>query len=141
MEEFFNGQYLYVLGEKGLKASLQLDLNPNLLKKECSQLLQEDTVLLEKRLQEDLCFNLLLPEKIAKHTLHAGGKRLRPLLVIHAAKMIGRSDENDRFIKVASSLELIHMATLIHDDVVDHASTRRGKPTNSNRIKMMIFKG
>lgn len=131
MEGSFNGQYLYVLGAKGLRAFLKVDFSTQTLKKESALLLQEDIVLLEKRLQNDLSFNISLPEKIAKHTLQAGGKRLRPLLVMQSAKTIGGSNENQRFVKIGSSLELIHMATLIHDDVVDHASTRRGKPTAS----------
>jgi geranylgeranyl pyrophosphate synthase len=59
-------------------------------------------------------------------TLAAGGKRLRPLLVFLAG---GRQEPDDRLIGAAAVVELLHMATLVHDDVLDQASLRRGNPT------------
>lgn len=56
-----------------------------------------------------------------------GGKRIRPVLVLLAAETFG--GPVDRAVDVAAGVELIHMASLLHDDVVDHASTRRGNPT------------
>ena len=61
------------------------------------------------------------------HLLAAGGKRLRPAFTLLAGKFYGYS--LDKLLPVAISLELIHMATLIHDDVVDASMTRRGRPT------------
>ena len=60
----------------------------------------------------------------AEATLDAGGKRLRPLLVLICA---GRS-VSERAIRAAVATELIHMATLVHDDVLDGAPVRRGRP-------------
>lgn len=69
-----------------------------------------------------------LPEPLAAEaeaTLEAGGKRLRPLMVLIAA-----GDEySERSLAAAVAVELIHMATLVHDDVIDGASVRRGAPT------------
>jgi geranylgeranyl pyrophosphate synthase len=59
-------------------------------------------------------------------TLSAGGKRLRPLLVFLAG---GRQEADERLIGAAAAVELLHMATLVHDDVLDQASLRRGNPT------------
>ncbi len=61
----------------------------------------------------------------AEATLTAGGKRLRPLLVLMAAGEASR----DRAVRTASAVELVHMATLVHDDVLDGAPVRRGRPT------------
>jgi geranylgeranyl pyrophosphate synthase len=61
----------------------------------------------------------------AATTLEAGGKRLRPLLVLLCAGEEGGDDA----IRAATAIELIHMATLVHDDVLDAAPLRRGKPT------------
>jgi geranylgeranyl pyrophosphate synthase len=61
----------------------------------------------------------------AEATLNAGGKRLRPLLVLMAAGQAAP----DRAVRAASSVELVHMATLVHDDVLDGAPVRRGRPT------------
>jgi geranylgeranyl pyrophosphate synthase len=60
-------------------------------------------------------------------TLAAGGKRLRPLLVFLSAPAGARSRES--LVRAAAAIELVHMATLVHDDVLDRAALRRGKPT------------
>ncbi len=71
-----------------------------------------------------------LVSDIAGHTLGAGGKRLRPSLTILAAQLCGDSESqaNARAITCAAVMELTHTTALIHDDVVDGAQTRRGKP-------------
>ncbi|HAV08782.1 MAG TPA: polyprenyl synthetase family protein, partial [Rhodobacteraceae bacterium] len=56
-----------------------------------------------------------------------GGKRLRPLLTLATAELCGYSGENS--VKLAATVELIHTATLLHDDVVDESHQRRGRPT------------
>jgi geranylgeranyl pyrophosphate synthase len=61
----------------------------------------------------------------AEATLTAGGKRMRPLLVLMAAG----EGAGDRAVRVASAVEMVHMATLVHDDVLDGAPVRRGRPT------------
>lgn len=71
----------------------------------------------------------LLPEAakpVAAHILEAGGKRLRPLLALLFARLFGNEDEEVR--RLASSMEMLHAATLLHDDVLDNAERRRGKP-------------
>lgn len=61
----------------------------------------------------------------AEATLTAGGKRMRPLLVLMAAG----DGVGDRAVRVATAVEMVHMATLVHDDVLDGAPVRRGRPT------------
>jgi geranylgeranyl pyrophosphate synthase len=61
----------------------------------------------------------------AEATLNAGGKRLRPILVLMAAG----DGASDRAVRAATAVELVHMATLVHDDVLDGAPVRRGRPT------------
>ena len=65
---------------------------------------------------------------IADEMLQAGGKRVRPALVILASRACGATGASERLVNVACSVELMHMASLIHDDVVDRADTRRGRP-------------
>ncbi|WP_251130110.1 polyprenyl synthetase family protein [Exiguobacterium sp. s141] len=70
-------------------------------------------------------------EAASKQLLEAGGKRIRPAFVLLSA---GFGQTKDiRLTKVAASLELIHMASLVHDDVIDDATLRRGKPTVMER--------
>ncbi|MBS0221052.1 MAG: polyprenyl synthetase family protein [Proteobacteria bacterium] len=71
----------------------------------------------------------LIPE-LANHLVGAGGKRMRPLLTVAAARLCDyRSPDDDRHVKLATCVEFIHSATLLHDDVVDVSVLRRGKPT------------
>ncbi len=68
----------------------------------------------------------LIPE-LAGHLISSGGKRLRPMLTLASAKLIGY--EGKRHIGLATAVEFIHTATLLHDDVVDESTLRRGKKT------------
>ena len=67
-----------------------------------------------------------IPE-VTAHLVEAGGKRLRPMLTLAAATICGYRGDNH--IKLAATVEFIHTATLLHDDVVDESSQRRGRPT------------
>ena len=68
----------------------------------------------------------MIPE-IANHLISSGGKRLRPMVTLAAARMFGYS--GDGHIKLATSVEFMHTATLLHDDVVDESDMRRGRQT------------
>lgn len=68
----------------------------------------------------------MIPE-VANHLISSGGKRLRPMLTLAAAQMFGYSGENH--VRLATSVEFMHTATLLHDDVVDESDLRRGKKT------------
>ncbi|MFO1203392.1 MAG: polyprenyl synthetase family protein [Tabrizicola sp.] len=67
-----------------------------------------------------------IPE-VTAHLVEAGGKRLRPLLTLAAARLMGYP--GDDHVKLAATVEFIHTATLLHDDVVDESERRRGRPT------------
>jgi octaprenyl-diphosphate synthase len=67
----------------------------------------------------------MIPE-VANHLISSGGKRLRPMLTIAAANLCGYKGEGH--LKLAASVEFMHTATLLHDDVVDESDMRRGKP-------------
>ena len=67
-----------------------------------------------------------IPE-VTAHLVEAGGKRLRPLLTLAAARLCGYAGEDH--VKLAATVEFIHTATLLHDDVVDESARRRGRPT------------
>ncbi len=65
---------------------------------------------------------------IAKHLILAGGKRLRPLLSLACCRTLGETPSH-KMVELAASIEFIHSATLLHDDVVDVSPLRRGRPT------------
>lgn len=85
----------------------------------------------ERELERQMASSVGTIESIGRHTLRAGGKRLRPAMVSLAARATGAKFEIERCRKIGACMEMIHMATLIHDDVIDHAPTRRGQPTAS----------
>ena len=66
----------------------------------------------------------MIPE-VAKHLIDSGGKRLRPMLTLALAQLVGYAD--DGHIKLAAAVEFMHTATLLHDDVVDESEMRRGR--------------
>ncbi|MER9334571.1 polyprenyl synthetase family protein, partial [Mesorhizobium sp. M0293] len=68
----------------------------------------------------------MIPE-VANHLISSGGKRLRPMLTLAAAQMFGYAGEGH--VKLATAVEFMHTATLLHDDVVDESGMRRGKKT------------
>ncbi|MCT7373611.1 polyprenyl synthetase family protein [Chelativorans salis] len=68
----------------------------------------------------------LIPE-LARHLISSGGKRLRPMVTLAAAQMFGYAGEGH--VKLATSVEFMHTATLLHDDVVDESDMRRGRKT------------
>ena len=76
---------------------------------------------------EQLYSEVSLVESIGHYIVDAGGKRMRPLLVLLAAHSCGI--EGDKHISMAAVIEFIHTATLLHDDVVDMSTLRRGRPT------------
>ncbi len=82
-------------------------------------------------IKHKLSSKINLIHKMTNHHLNSGGKRIRPLLTLAAAKLCGY-ENGSRDINLAACVELIHSATLLHDDVIDDSDLRRGvKTTNS----------
>lgn len=93
---------------------------------------EEDLVRVESRLDAELVAREDRLRRIGVHLVGAGGKRVRPmvvLLVFHAAAGSGSQTRRDDAIEAAVALELIHSATLLHDDIIDGGETRRGRPS------------
>ena len=98
---------------------------------ELKNLLGEKLNKVEELIEEKLKSDVNLIEKMSSHHLSSGGKRLRALLTLESARLTGYKD-NIRDINLAACVELIHSATLLHDDVIDESDLRRGiKTTNS----------
>ncbi len=98
----------------------------NDLKHKILMQVENDLEEIEVALQQNLNPYLDLVSQIAGHILFSGGKRLRPLLMVLSARICGYKGDYD---KVFSTIfEYLHAATLLHDDLVDEATLRRGKP-------------
>ncbi len=94
-------------------------------------IVQADLVAVEKALYSTIQSPVDLVNDIGGHLVQAGGKRLRPALYLLCAR--GGNPDPNELLPMAVALELIHMATLVHDDVIDNASIRRGRPTANSR--------
>ena len=89
---------------------------------------EEKLLLVEEKIKTKLISDVDLVQKMTEYHLNTGGKRLRALLTLSSAKMCGYS-KGTRDINLAACVELIHSATLMHDDVIDNGAVRRGKKT------------
>ena len=87
--------------------------------------IQEDLARVERVLRDGMGSVAPLISEIGSYTFDGGGKRVRPMLVLLAARLCGY--KGPRAIQVAAAAEFLHTASLVHDDVVDGASTRRGR--------------
>lgn len=100
----------------------------------------DDLQQVEKAIQQALQTPDAMLGEVSTHLLRAGGKRIRPALVVLASKFPGV--ELARVMPVAVAVELIHSATLVHDDVVDESAVRRGQPTVnavwSNQVAVLV---
>ena len=85
-------------------------------------------MLVEEKIKSKLDSNVELVKKMTDYHLDTGGKRLRALLTLGSSKLCGYT-KGTRDINLAACVELIHAATLMHDDVIDNGSIRRGKKT------------
>ncbi len=90
-------------------------------------LVAEDMDGVNELIMQRVVSNVELIPELARHLIDSGGKRIRPMLTIAAAQMCGYEGEDH--IKLASSVEFMHTATLLHDDVVDESDMRRGNKT------------
>ena len=88
----------------------------------------EKLVLVDERIKKQLVSKVDLVQTMANYHLNTGGKRLRALLTLGSAKLCGYL-KGGRDINLAACVELIHAATLMHDDVIDNGEIRRGKKT------------
>ena len=89
---------------------------------------EDKLILVEEKITSKLRSSVDLVDKMTKYHIKTGGKRLRCLLTLGSAKLCGYS-KGGRDINLAACVELIHAATLMHDDVIDSAEIRRGKKT------------
>jgi len=94
---------------------------------ELRALVEEDWAAVNRVIFQRLGSDVALVNQVAHHIIHGGGKRLRPLTVLLAARACGY-DGRDH-VPAAAIIEFIHTATLLHDDVVDESGLRRGRET------------
>ena len=95
------------------------------------EVIQPELQAVDDCIREEISSSVRTIRALGEHVLSSGGKRLRPALVCLSAYATGLPVDRTRLIPIAAAAEMMHMATLIHDDVVDNTATRRGRPTAS----------
>jgi octaprenyl-diphosphate synthase len=95
--------------------------------REVFELLREDLVAIEQELGRDAASSVSTITEIAEYLREGGGKRIRPSLLLLTAHLLGFSGPSA--IRLGAVVEMVHTATLVHDDIIDGAQTRRGRPS------------
>jgi|AntRauTorckE6833_2_1112554.scaffolds.fasta_scaffold13587_2 octaprenyl-diphosphate synthase len=103
---------------------------------------QDELGLLDQFIIDSMDEKVSLIQQMGHHIFDLGGKRIRPLLLFICSKMSAHPNPDQKQIYLAAALELLHTATLLHDDVIDESSIRRGKPTInslwSNKLAILM---
>ncbi len=96
---------------------------------EVFDLVKDDLAAIELEFAEQAASPVAVVTDIANYLIAGGGKRIRPLLLLLSAKALDCDDEAR--IRLGAVVEMLHTATLVHDDIIDEASTRRGRPSSN----------
>ncbi len=91
------------------------------------QLAEQDMQAVNQLIQEQVSSDVALINQLGFYIVNSGGKRIRPLITVLAARAVGIQNQDHH--KLAAIIEFIHTATLLHDDVVDESTMRRGRET------------
>lgn len=104
-------------------------LGQSLTATEILDLVQDDLRKVEREIHLESMASVSAVTTIGEYLNSSGGKRLRPILLLLSSKLI--NEVNDSAIRMSAVVEIIHTATLVHDDIIDLAETRRGKPSTN----------
>ncbi len=88
----------------------------------------DDFAIMDKQVFGSLNSKVRLIMQVSKHVIDAGGKRMRPLITLLTARMLN-DEQSTQAMELAAITEMLHTATLVHDDVIDESGLRRGRPT------------
>jgi octaprenyl-diphosphate synthase len=99
--------------------------------REIFDLIQDDLKLVEREIGSETVASVEVVTSISQYLQASGGKRLRPALLLLSSKLLGNGGHSA--IRLGAVVEIIHAATLVHDDVIDDARTRRGRPSTNVR--------
>jgi octaprenyl-diphosphate synthase len=104
-------------------------LGQSLTAREVLDLVKDDLAKVEREISLESVASVDAVTTIGRYLQGGGGKRLRPIMALLASKLVG--EITDGSIRMAAVVEMIHTATLVHDDVIDFAETRRGRPSSN----------
>ncbi len=104
----------------------------SLTAREILDLVRDDLARVERAISVESVSSVDAITSIGQYIHEAGGKRLRPMLLLLCSKLFGNGGENAA-VRLGAVVEMIHAATLVHDDIIDDARTRRGRPSTNTK--------
>lgn len=108
-------------------ATVKKEILPKIAAKKVFNLIKDELELVEKEYERQANSNIQVIKYIGEYLRESGGKRVRPALLILAAKAVGDYENQDNLIRMATVMEMLHTATLVHDDIIDNAELRRNR--------------
>ena len=115
-------------------ATVKKELLPNLAARKIFGLIRDEMSLVEAEFERQARSNIQVIDYLGEYLRSSGGKRVRPALLILAAYAVGGKGSNDNVIQLATVMEMLHTATLVHDDIIDNADLRRNRTTVNARF-------
>ena len=102
-------------------------LNPQIAAKKIFSLIKDEMLLVETEFQRQASSNIQVINYLGDYLRASGGKRVRPALLLLSAFAVGGDASKKNVIRMATVMEMLHTATLVHDDIIDNADTRRNR--------------
>lgn len=107
---------------------------PNMMAKKIFELVKNEMALVEAEFERQASSNIQVINYLGEYLRASGGKRVRPTLLILANKANGGEGSSKNVIRLATVMEMLHTATLVHDDIIDNADTRRNRTSVNARF-------
>jgi len=108
-------------------APIREKLNPNIAARKIFSLIKTEMALVEAEFERQASSNIQVINYLGDYLRASGGKRVRPALLLLSNYAVGGNAERENVIRLATVMEMLHTATLVHDDIIDNADTRRNR--------------
>lgn len=115
-------------------APIREKLNPHVAAKRIFSLIKNEMALVETEFERQAGSNIQVISYLGDYLRASGGKRVRPALLLLSNSAVGGKASNDNIIRLATVMEMLHTATLVHDDIIDNATTRRNRASVNARF-------
>ncbi len=115
-------------------APIREKLNPNVAAKKIFSLIKDEMALVEAEFERQASSNIQVINFLGDYLRASGGKRVRPALLLLSNYASGGNAANENVIRLATVMEMLHTATLVHDDIIDNADTRRNRASVNARF-------
>ncbi len=109
-------------------------LNPHIAAQKIFSLIKTEMALVEAEFERQACSNIQVINYLGDYLRASGGKRVRPALLLLSNYSVGGDASNTNVIRLATVMEMLHTATLVHDDIIDNADTRRSRSSVNARF-------